>query len=69
MEYGENKGGYWNSDKFLAQIKDAAKIVDVKYPREKRYKVAWIFDNSSCHGAYADDALNVYKMNAKPGGK
>ena len=69
LEYGENKEGYWNSDKFLAQIKDAAKIVDVKYPREKGYKVAWIFDHSSCHGAYADDALNAYKMNAKPGGK
>ena len=23
----------------------------------------------SCHGAYAEDALNAYKMNAKPGGK
>ena len=69
LEYGENKEGYWNSDKFLAQIKDAAKIVDVKYPREKGYKVTWIFDHSSCHGAYADDALNAYKMNAKPGGK
>ena len=28
-----------------------------------------IFDHSSCHGAYAEDALNAHKMNAKPGGK
>ena len=28
-----------------------------------------MFDHSSCHGAYSDDALNAYKMNAKPGGK
>ena len=29
----------------------------------------WVFDHSSCHGAYSEDALNAYKMNAKPGGK
>ena len=31
--------------------------------------MVWVFDHSSCHGAYADDALNAYKMNANPGGK
>ena len=69
LEYGENKEGYWTSDKFLAQIKEAVQIVDVKYPREKGYRIVWIFDHSSCHGAYAEDALNAHKMNAKPGGK
>jgi hypothetical protein len=29
----------------------------------------WIFDNSSCHGSFAKDALNVTKMNVNPGGK
>ena len=29
----------------------------------------WIFDHSSCHGAYSDDALIATRMNAKPGGK
>ena len=29
----------------------------------------WIFDHSSCHAARADDALDVGKMNVKPGGK
>ena len=28
-----------------------------------------MFDHSSCHGAYADDALIASRMNAKPGGK
>ena len=69
LEYGENKEGYWTSEKFMAQIEDAAKIAEVKYSRDKGYRLVWIFDHSSCHGAYADDALNVYKMNAKPGGK
>ena len=29
----------------------------------------WVFDHSSCHAAMADDALDVTKMNVKPGGK
>ena len=29
----------------------------------------WVFDHSSCHAAMADDALDVSKMNVKPGGK
>ena len=33
MEYGEGKDGYWASKKFLAQIKEAVKIADIKYPR------------------------------------
>ena len=69
LEYGENKEGYWTSEKFMAQIQVAATIAEVKYPREEGYRLVWIFDHSSCHGAYAEDALNAYKMNMKPGGK
>ena len=29
----------------------------------------WVFDHSSCHAAMADDALELSKMNVKPGGK
>ena len=53
----------------MVQIKDAAQIAEIKYPRDQGYRLVWIFDHSSCHGAYADDALNAYKMNVKPGGK
>ena len=56
--------GYWNSDKFIAQVEDVIKIVKVKYPREM-YDVFWFFDHSS---GYASDALNASKMNVKPGG-
>ena len=69
LEYGENKEGYWTSEKFMAQIEVAATIAEVKYPREEGYRLVFIFDHSSCHGAYADDALNANKMNMKPGGK
>ena len=29
----------------------------------------WVFDHSSCHAAMADDALDVRRINIKPGGK
>ena len=69
IEYGENKDGYWTSERFINQIKSVSQIAEVKYPREKGYKVVFVFDHSSCHGAYAEDALNASRMNAKPGGK
>ena len=53
----------------MSQIKDAALIAETKYPRNQGYRLVWIFDHSSCHGAYAENALNAHKMNAKPGGK
>jgi len=39
------------------------------YPKEIGFRLIWLFDNSSCHNAYAADALNATVMNAKPGGK
>jgi hypothetical protein len=31
--------------------------------------VGWIFDHSSCHGIFTEDALIAQRMNAHPGGK
>ena len=36
---------------------------------KKDINVVFVFDHSSCHGAYAKNALNASKMNAQPGGK
>lgn len=69
IEYGENKDGYWTSEKFMDQIKRCVKLAEFKYPPSDGYKIVWIFDHSSCHGAYSDDALIATRMNAKPGGK
>ncbi len=52
----------------MAHIERAVEIVDVKYPKEQGWRRCWIFDNSSCHNAMADDALNVNRMNVNPGG-
>ncbi len=69
LEYGENREGYWNSEKFMNQIKMAVKIAEAKYPKCDNWRHVWIFDHSSCHSAMPDDALDVSKMNVNPGGK
>ena len=35
LEYGANKEGYWTSERFLANVKDAIKIAKYKYPPDK----------------------------------
>ena len=68
IEYGENKDG-WVLDVRKLQLEYSVEVAECKYPREQGYKVVWIFDHSSCHGAYAPDALLASRMNAKPGEK
>ena len=67
MEYGGQREGYWTSEKFMNNVKDAAVIAKFKYPSDK-YTIIWLFDQSSCHRAYAEDSLNVLRMNKRPGG-
>lgn len=69
LEYGESKEGYWTSDKFMNQMEMAVAIAEHKYPMADGWKHIWIFDHSSCHGAMAEDSLDVNRMNVKPGGK
>lgn len=69
LEYGEGREGCWTSEKFISQLNEAVKIVEIKYPKDERWRTVWIFDHSSCHAAMPDDALDVMKMNVNPGGK
>ena len=39
IEYGENKDGYWTSERFMEQIRKCADIVQCKYPN---YKVVMV---------------------------
>ena len=61
VKFGSGNEGYWNSEKFLKQMKRAIVIADAKYPSDRLSKV-WIFDQSSGHCAFRDDALNVNRM-------
>ena len=54
--------------RFMAQIRRAAEIAEIKYSKEQGWRFCCVFDNSSCHNAMAEDALNVNSMNVKPGG-
>ena len=69
LEYGETREGYWTNEKFMKQLNKAVKIAEVKYPKADGWNLVWIFDHSSCHTAMAEDALDVTRMNVKPGGK
>ena len=69
LEYGESKEGYWTRDKFITQMEQAIQIAEIKYPKDEGWRHVWVFDHSSCHAAMADDALDVSKINVKPGGK
>ena len=65
LEYGE---GYWTSDTFMVQFREAVMIAKVKYPKGGRMEGRLdIFDHSSCHAAMPEDALDASKIN--PGGK
>ena len=66
LEYRAECEGYWTSEKFTINVKDVTKIAKFKYPREKQ-PVMFIFDQTSCHYALRDDALNSRVMNVRPG--
>ena len=52
----------------MANIEVAAQIAEFKYPADK-HTIVWLFDQSSCHRAFAEDALkNAKVMNVRPGG-
>lgn len=54
-KFRERGEGYWTSEKFVQQMKDAVKLVR---------------DGTLCGQQLpADDSLDVRYMNAKPGGK
>ena len=52
----------------MSQIEEAVKIAEVKYKKEDGWRHYWIFDQSSCHKAMEEDALDASKMNVNPGG-
>lgn len=52
--------------KITEQLRDTIPIARRLFPNAI---VHWVFDNSSCHGSLAKDALTVTKMNVNPGGK
>ena len=64
--FRENYDGYWSNELLMRQVRKAAAIALVKYPKEMHTGV-WIFDQSSGHNAYTEDVLIASLMNVTPG--
>jgi len=65
LEYGKTEG-YWDGKDLVAHVIEVAlPILRKIYPG---YQILFLFDNSSNHGTYAEDALRVQSMSLKPGG-
>ena len=63
---GKNADKWWDLAQLEDQLKDAADIFEFIHPDAVG---VWAFDCSSAHEGLADNALNVNRMNVKPGGK
>ena len=68
FKFGAQGDGYWNNELFIAQVKTAMSIAEFKYPKTHNTLV-FLFDQSSGHCAYANDALLAHKINVSDGGK
>ena len=58
--------GYWKNSHVLAQIRIAVDVFEATHPGKK---ALFLFDNSTGHNAYVEDALIAHHMNYRPGGK
>jgi hypothetical protein len=64
---GINRDGWWKNQDIVNQVVERAIPI---FERIHSGKTAlFMFDNSSNHNAYADDALVISRMNMKDGGK
>ena len=44
----------------MAQIEDAVKIAEVKYPREKGYRLLFIFNHSTYTHTFSNKHIQLY---------
>ncbi len=66
LEPGANREGYWKSGDMIRQLQGAIDSFKIMHPQ---CTAVFIFDQSSNHCAYSDDALRAHNMNMNPGGK
>ena len=67
FEFGKNNQGFWTRADLLKQVKNKAlPIAQALYPG---YSLFFLFDNSTSHSVYGQDALQAKNMGKGPGGK
>lgn len=68
FEYGNKTEGYWKGENLVEQVlSKAIPVFEKEFGKES--KACFLFDNSSNHGAFKDDALVADRMNLNSGGK
>jgi hypothetical protein len=68
FQYGDKGEGYWKGEDMVQQVLDKAiPVFEKEYGKD--CKACFLFDNSSNHGVFAEDALIAERMNLKFGGK
>ena len=68
MEYGKDHEGYWTGEHLARQLKEKAIDAFITAHAPGTQSI-FIFDNSSRHPVFADDALVSTRKNLGPGGK
>lgn len=63
---GKGKDDWWDMKQLLVQVEDAVNIFERIHPGTVG---VFVFDCSSAHEAFGEDALNVNNMNVNPGGR
>ena len=66
FKFGAQGDGYWNNEHFISQVSTAIKIAEFKYPPSNN-TIVFLFDQSSGHCAFSNDALITHKMNVSDG--
>ena len=66
FDYGKNREGCWKAAHMIEHTDEFLDMLEVCFPDVKHL---FIFDNSSGHGAFADDALLAQRMSKGWGGK
>jgi len=63
---GKGFDAWWDLKQLIVQIKNTISIFELTHPDRTG---VFVFDRSSAHEGFAEDALNIYRMNVNPGGK
>jgi hypothetical protein len=63
---GKGSDAWWDLTQLIEQVKITIKIFDISHPD---CIGVFVFDRSSAHEGFAEDALNINNMNMNPGGK
>ena len=63
---GKGHDNWWDLPQLIEQLKHTIQVFDHTHPD---HTTIFVFDRSSAHKGFADDALNVNNMNVNYGGK